>query len=578
MNSNIIFGLLIIFLVLIIILLILLLIYPDITLLLGIGLTICSIITGIIGYVYVKNTELNRINSCTCGKGECAKCGGIDISNKQLKDDFNTLIELLRVDGPYSRENYDLRKTEFNNYLVTKLQWVECGKQEDPMDFLNKIFGELKQVMQLNTGEQLYVYNLNKENDDYIIDETRLVISSLSNKLTTKENFDMIGLILHIGNTEGEGSGHYISIVQYADSWYLCDDETYTKLNFNSEDELFNYLKNNHSTYTIRAYLWKKQNKKLKNGPPFGLVNFGNICYSNSAIQLLLVTELLDYEDKEEVQQKSQPEDKIEELLIKEKKIIDTKEKYIPILDELINKITNLKETVYKIINDIPDKNGNIDNWASKNEIKNNLYKIHKEIKDRISTINNFKLEYFNKYITEIISDNEITKLTENIILVEEQFNQLVKKNKPTLALVLDTKLSTPTSASVPETKPSTPTSVSVPDTKPNTEVLVLDTKLSTVAPIKSTIPTTLVPISAPASIPDPGSLTTTVQASTPVSSTNVTMSSTISSSSLPIYEFSTGEIEEAWEKKLSSGKPKKIENTNTEYDQYLNKLLKEKV
>lgn len=679
MNQNIIFGLLIVFLILIIILLILLLIFPKETKSLGIGLGICSIITIIIGWLYTKNIDNN---SCACGKGECKKCGGINLSDKNLKDNINTLIGLLNVDGPYKYEGDDARLNKVNNLLVNELKWKECGTQEDPTEFLNNILGKKTNILvPVSDNSFAYQYILNKENDNYNIDDTRLPINNLSTQLNDKENFNIIGLIVHSGNKQGEGSGHYIALVRYEDSWYSCDDNICTKLNFNNEDLLFNYLKEKHVLHIIRAYLWKKKEKKLKIGSPFGLINFGNTCYSNSALQLLLATDLLDDEEVKSEEEKAN-------------NIIEEARKNMPKLQNLQTKIENFSNSIHTDLNKIPDDYYFLENniiWHIKGTITQEISKIYTQIEDDIKFINNIinnpDLKKSTYFYTDFIPkldemnlkyDKNINEINKNIELVNQQYNNLkilndltsdfiefekeynnnknnfsnaeiekkiiqikeniqntfkefkvkiqikeevkkdkftieqikkdiesVKKefyNKPNSKPILEkisintngrrSSISTstfPAPTSAPASYPSAPTSAST--STPPVPTPAPTPKPAPVAPTPAT--TTPSPVTTPTPASTPPSSTSTppapTSASTPPSSTSTPPAPTSASvvisakssktiSSLPVYEFSTGEIEEAWEKELSTSKPKKVENTNTEFDKYLNKLLKENV
>ena len=134
MNQNIIFGLLIVFLIIIIILLILLLVYPSETYSLAIGLGICTIITGIVGWLYNK-----EITKCACGKGECKKCGGVDRSFilNDTKTYIKKLIRLLSKQNRNDTDNNELKQ------IYAQLGWTnECQNpflQQPSNEFMTKI-------------------------------------------------------------------------------------------------------------------------------------------------------------------------------------------------------------------------------------------------------------------------------------------------------------------------------------------------------------------------------------------------------------------------------------------------------
>lgn len=177
--------------------------------------------------------------------------------------------------------------------------------------------------------------------------------------------------------------------------------------------------------------------------------------------------------------------------------------------------LNKLSKTTYKNKN---EKNKDIFNMYLKIKSKDINTKDCKFIKDNLTEINNL-IEFYNRNVDPRLILNKISINIDGTINI----------------------ISTPTPA--PKPVPGSPAPKPTPATTPATPI-----------PAPSTTP---IPMPSPALVSTMSGKTT---------------------SSLPVYEFSTGEIEEAWEKELSTSKPKKVENTNTEFDKYLNKLLKENV
>ena len=116
-----------------------------------------------------------------------------------------------------------------------------------------------------------------------------------------KNMYELIGINTNVG------LGHYIAHVKYVGGWYTIDSIAWNSDNAIvdiSQDFINNYLnslnnniQNNNSIPTM--FLWKKKDIALKQGMPIILKQFNNICYTVSALQLILATNLLDDENEE---------------------------------------------------------------------------------------------------------------------------------------------------------------------------------------------------------------------------------------------------------------------------------------
>ena len=634
MNQNIIFGLLIVFLIIIIILLILLLVYPSETYSLAIGLGICTIITGIVGWFYTKN------NSCVCGKGECKKCGGIDIiDNNDIKSKILSVSKFLNKDSKKIPNNQN-DENELNLLLQSINQDLAiCSNDTRQFQVIETLFKTVgiqsKDYLNFTDRYESHdIIGVIPSIEDMEENKPQLNYTNTNNN----KKYELIGFIETTG-------AHFIAYVKYLTGWYWRDSMEYNdsdniKNNTPKDDdeikkiidELYNkYIGEHQPSLTYALYRDIDRTNLNKDIPPI-FKQFTNICYIAAPLQLLLATDLLEEKSEvksEKVKPKSDSEQSEEVLNL----ISQLKKERMPKLQELkkdiIEKqnITN-KDNFYNKFNINKDtgKNYFIDNWNNIHDINKQLDNINTRIDENITRIQNINnlvkddsvekelsyLKYLDNNINiEVIAkdielqhtrfqllndlniltihisefenlynthktdltqeinteiDNQIAKIKKDILtsmdyiktnkqyeinkINIDQIKEELKSVKDIFSKAFKSKTTTP----APPTPKPTPTPESPP--------------VPTPAPTPESPPVpTPVPVPTPAPKPAPGPAKP-VPGPTPASGI----------SSLPVYEFSSGEIEEAWEKELSSSKPKKIENNNTSFDNYLNKLLKESI
>lgn len=235
--------------------------------------------------------------------GEYTINGGLTINNER-KQIINNLIQSIK--------KRDINTV--NDIFVNRLKWIKCGTQEDSTLFLSKIVGTLTDSISYkdennNTVARDIYEVVNNTTDNYYFDDNSIRIKSpniednvdivrfIRNKI--KKNIDeypyCIGFVVHLQNDINMNGGHYIAFVQYKSGWFVFDDEK-SQYYANSSGIIINndfiksYIDYNH--ITIKSVIFGKKLKEYKNTG--GLPNLGNTCYSNSALQLLLATDLLD--------------------------------------------------------------------------------------------------------------------------------------------------------------------------------------------------------------------------------------------------------------------------------------------
>ena len=296
MNQNIIFGLLIVFLIIIIILLILLLVYPSETYSLAIGLGICTIITGIVGWLYNK-----EITKCACGKGECKKCGGIDRIDDNLKK-FNLLLlsyyinkDSLRIPNNREDENklnlllqsIDPKLTRCTFNTVRDFNGIEIIF--NTVGIKSKDYNEFK--------DRYETYEVVSKNIALSLDMVSIVPPL--NDIKNNKKYELIGFIEATGD-------HFIAYVKYSTGWYLRDSLKYNdsdNIENNTPiddveiekkiDELYNtYIDENYCRLVYTLYRDKDRTKLNTYTPPI-FKQFQNICYTAAPLQLLIATDLL---------------------------------------------------------------------------------------------------------------------------------------------------------------------------------------------------------------------------------------------------------------------------------------------
>ena len=94
--------------------------------------------------------------------------------------------------------------------------------------------------------------------------------------------YDLTGCIMHAGETLEDG--HFYAYVKSKDEWYHCNDEKVEKVAFSVVEQ----DKNKHYVHLyVRQAQWLPF-EAYEQTPP-SLPNYGNTCFANAAMQLLLV-------------------------------------------------------------------------------------------------------------------------------------------------------------------------------------------------------------------------------------------------------------------------------------------------
>ena len=251
--------------------------------------------------------------------------GGL-VLNKNKKILINNLISAIM----------EKNKNKIDDY-VFKLGWKFCGNQLDAVEFLQRIVGIKNNDNPVEIdGEVIYTYEItNDKTHDYYFNDTNFVLTlpmyektpiipyfkklikdqhnDLGNKVNIDNFPDCIGFIIHLSSTNTGEGGHYIAVVQYKNTWIICDDsrEIYTfrfkNEDFTSQDFLTILEKRgyNHNFRKIRYMVFGKSLKPLPN-TDLKLDNVGNTCYANSVLQILRATTLLDDTDNGTANQNKQ--------------------------------------------------------------------------------------------------------------------------------------------------------------------------------------------------------------------------------------------------------------------------------
>jgi hypothetical protein len=287
--------------VIIIVLIVIGFIYPNTIYDFGmISLTAISTIAWVILYISTRTlhcTQTDNPKGLICeikgsreypiikGSNNNIKSGGVIIDNK-IKYRINNLISGIR----------EKNKSKINQSLHS-LGWKFCGSQQDAVDFLQRVIG----IQNENDNEddyQLYMHNIRLYNTSISVIDN--IINTLNIPIDTNKHF--IGFIIHLSSTDTGKGGHYIAVVQYENTWIICDDSrtiynfTFTNNKDFTSQEFLTILNNQGYDYnfiTIRGIMFGKSLKTLPN-EDLGLDNIGNTCYANSALQLLRATTLLD--------------------------------------------------------------------------------------------------------------------------------------------------------------------------------------------------------------------------------------------------------------------------------------------
>ena len=253
------------------------------------------------------------------GSNNNIKSGGF-VLNKVQQYNINNLISGIR-ENDQSKINRSLQS----------LEWRFCGSQQDAVEFLQRLIGIKTKGVDLDDSDPIPSYEITNDNNHYYYsNDTNFRLSERENtnisiipyfkktiydqyygspndsvKKVNINNFQYcIGFIIHLSSTNTGKGGHYIAVVQYQNTWIICDDsrEIY-KFKFNNNEftsqeflTILNKQGYNYNFITIRYTMFGKSLKTLPN-EDLRLDNKGNTCYANSALQILRATTLLDNTD-----------------------------------------------------------------------------------------------------------------------------------------------------------------------------------------------------------------------------------------------------------------------------------------
>ena len=502
-------------------------------------------------------------------------------------------------------------KTDLKNYLVTISEVFPEFNQFELLGITNHK-GNLGDPNLQNSGGHYtsIVIRINDNNEKVIwicddISGNKIVKNILSDKNINMLHIDEIthfNTLLFKKKTKNYIKGEPIRLYNDRNSCYvasalqlllatdLLDDNDKVKPKEQSEEvqnlisqlqtELvpqLQQLKNDISKkqdITNKDNFYNKFNINKDTGKNYFIDNWGNIHDIN--MQLYNINNRID-ENIERIQNIN--------ILIKD----DSVEKELSYLNYLYNTINSkyiesmandieLQHTRFILLNELNILTINISNFENEyNTQKTSLtQEINTEIYNQIAKIKTdilTSMDYIKTNTQDEINKINIGQINEELKSVKETF---VNNFSPTPAPGPVPAKPTTTPAPGPTPTPAKPTTTPAPGPTP--------TPAKPPVPAKPTPPAKSTP--TPAKLPTPGSpAKPTPPVPTPPAKPTPTPAKPTTTpapgpgiSSLPVYEFSSGEIEEAWEKELSSSKPKKIENNNTSFDNYLNKLLKENV
>lgn len=360
MNNNLLYSIVILS-ILFIVIMILLLVYPN---LIDYLIYLASIILVIMSILIYKIPNFK--SKCVCGKGEdCTICGSLDSYNfSKNRDIIIRLIAACRI------QNNESNITAIFNELNIQ----NCNEQQDIREMISNLLGN--SIIDLNQQFDDYYLmpldNINltvnkslgpdlKNHLNQIYENIDLIDQAMDNqaKINNINNiydYQLIGIGLRTGglnNETGRTYGHYSTSVCYQDGWFYVSDmniefiansndrmgmftSLYQKLMLTSQDQ-----------FNITTLMFSKPGIPKKIGKPFGLYNIGAICYSNSALQLLLTTNIL-------TNKKSKPKELIEfeKLQNNRKQLINAQKQQQADIDRqkinsiLLNRYSNLSSNV----------------------------------------------------------------------------------------------------------------------------------------------------------------------------------------------------------------------------------------
>lgn len=194
----------------------------------------------------------------------------------KARTDLSELIESIR--------NHNSNKIK--PFLLKYIKDETPGSLNDPFMFLSPFIG--KGIIDPEYDES--------DNVQYITVEINVKnINTLKFKYNDKI---LLGFTLYTNS-------HWISYVYYKNGWYECNDDMITY--FKDFDMIKQKIKNDwldqakkkiDTTWVITDTIYGFEHS-LKDGEPFGLNNYGGTCWLNSALQLLLATNLIAYSKDE---------------------------------------------------------------------------------------------------------------------------------------------------------------------------------------------------------------------------------------------------------------------------------------
>lgn len=188
------------------------------------------------------------------------KVNNIEILNIPLNNLMSTIFDTTVSSIIYSEETKEKSKTKIGERILSvPIPQKENVTLNDCLDYytqIEKLTGDSKWRSEKNKKlvdayKRLQLKSLPKY---LLIQLKRFSFFSYSNKNNTSidipinldlqnTTYNLRGIIYHMGSVHG---GHYVSIINHTDKWYLCDDASISEVNVN------NYLNKGYTYFYVK--------------------------------------------------------------------------------------------------------------------------------------------------------------------------------------------------------------------------------------------------------------------------------------------------------------------------------------